>query len=205
MQTSILHSRDPLNDYRLIIDTPPAVHKKIALLKTAFDLGFKGLVIAGGNPFIYLATFSQHESKELLMLDALHRVAMGFMPFKIHLKNFGRIDNQEIFVKVGEQETIEYLVSQIKAAEGLMVDARFNDLPRITLAQRLQPWQFDKSWPEYSHKQLAATFLAGQMLLLKRMEGFRSWQVLKHMAFQNQYIGPLQPGNGSVAFGGVRL
>lgn len=188
MQTSILHSHDPLNDYRLIIDTPPVVHKKIALLKTAFDLTYKGLVVAGGNPFIYLATFSQHESKEQLMLDTLNRVAMGFMPFKMHLKNFGQLEKNEIFIKVEEQENVQFLVSQLRSVENYLPDARFNDLPRITLAQRLQPWQFEKSWPEYAHKQMAATFLADQMLLLKRMEGFRSWQVLKHMAFQNQYI-----------------
>ncbi len=192
MQTSILNSQDPLNDYRLIIDTPTTVRKKIATLKTSFDLDYKGLVVAGGNPFIYLATFSQHQSREEQMIDALNRVALGFMPFKMHLKNFGQLEKSEIFIKVEEQETLNYLIGQVKSVENYLTAARFNDLPRITLAQRLQPWQFEKSWPEYSHKQLSATFLAGQMLLLKRMEGFRSWQVLKHMAFQNQYLGPLQ-------------
>lgn len=188
MQTSILHSHDPLNDYRLIIDTPPAVHKKIAALKTIFDRDYRGLVIAGGNPFVYLATFSQHESREQEMVDALNRIAMGFMPFKMRLKNFGHIENHEIFINIEEHETVQYLVQQLKDAEENMRDARFNGLPRITLAQRLLPWQFEKSWREYSGKNLSATFLADQMLLLKRMEGFRSWQVLKHLAFQNQFI-----------------
>ena len=188
MQTSFLHSRDPLNDYRLIIDTPPAVRKKIATIKTQFDAAYKGLVIAGGNPFVYLATFSQPESNEQNMVDALNGIAMGFMPFKLHLKNFGHIDNTEIFIGVEEAETIQYLVSQLKQAEDCMNDARFNELPRISLAQRLHPWQFEKSWPAYAHKSFQATLLADQMLLLKRMEGFRSWQVLKHMAFQNQFI-----------------
>lgn len=188
MQTSILHSHDPLNDYRLIIDTPAAVHKKIAAIKTSFDSNFKGVVIAGGNPFIYLAGCSQFESAEQQMSDALNRVAMGFMPFKVHLKNFGRIENQEICINVEEHETVGYLVEQIRSVKELMHQVRFNELARITIGQRLQPWQFDKAWKDYAHKNIAATFLADQMLLLKRMEGFRSWQVLRHMAFQNQYI-----------------
>ncbi|MFV0605794.1 MAG: hypothetical protein ACK5NK_08145 [Niabella sp.] len=188
MQTSILRNRVPLNDYRLIIDTPLVVHKKIANIKTSFDSDYKGLVIAGGNPFIYLASFSQYENAEYKMVDALNRIAMGFMPFKIHLKNFDHIENSEIYIKLNEEETVNYLIKQIKAVSSDMKEIRLNELPRISIAQRLQPWQFEKSWPDFAHKNLTATFLADQMLLLKRMEGFRSWQVLKHMAFQNQYI-----------------
>jgi hypothetical protein len=188
MQTSILHSRDPLNDYRLIIDTPQAVHKKIAFFKTAFDHEYKGLMIAEGNPFIYLAVFSQHESKELQTSDAMNRIAMGFMPFKIHLKGFGHIENNEIFINVSVQETVLLLVNQLKTMEKYMLDARFNNHPRITIAQRLLPLQFDKNWMEFSRKHFSATFLADQMLLLKRMEGFRNWQVLKRLPFQNQFV-----------------
>lgn len=204
MQTSILHSRDPLNDYRLIIDTPVAVHKKIALLKTQFDQDYRGLVIAGGNPFIYIATFAQHEKAEQQMVDAINRVAMGFMPFKLRLKNFEHVENSEIYINIEEQETVVYLTDQLKAEERHMQDARFNEQPRITIAQRLQPWQFDKSWPNYAHKQFSATFLADQMLLLKRMEGFRSWQVLRHLGFQNQFVAPLQPLQAGGGQGRIR-
>lgn len=194
MQTSLLHSRDPFNDYRLIIDTPSAVRKKIAALKTSFDLDYRGLVIAGGNPFIYLATFSQYESKELKVVDALSHIAMGFMPFKLHLKGFGSIDDNEVFIKVDNAEIIQNLLGQLKQEEELLAGARFNIVPRVSVAQRLLPWQFEKSWPKYANKHISATFLADQMLLLKRMEGFRSWQVLKHMAFQNQYMPAVNPG-----------
>lgn len=187
MQTSLLHNHDPKNDYRLIIDTPPAIHKKVAALKSALDRDYKGMVIAGGNPFIYLATFSQRESREQEMADVLNLVAIGFMPFKLHLKNFGHIDNREIYIGIEEAETLQYLVSRVKAVAQSLPGLRLNEMPRMTLAQRLHPWQFEKSWPQYEQKHFAATFLADQMLLLKRMEGFRSWQVLKHMEFQNQF------------------
>lgn len=188
MQTSILHSHDPVNDYRLIIDTPRAIHKKIAVIKTQFDEEYRGLVVAGGNPFIYLATFSQEESKEQETVDAIHRIAIGFIPFRFRLKNFGHIEKNEIYVNVEEPGTINFLVDQLITIQDYMQNARFNENPRITIAQRLQAWQFDKSWPVYAHKQFSATLLADQILLLKRMEGFRSWQILKHLALQNQFI-----------------
>lgn len=188
MQTILPYRQDSLNDYRLIIDTPPVIRKKIADIKTNFDEDYKGMVIAGGNPFIYLATFSQHELAEQSMNDALTRLAIGFMPFKLHLKDFGHIEEHEIYIRLAELEAAEYLVKEAKSLESFMLDARFNEIPRITIAQRLLPWQFENSWPKYQNKHFSGTFLADKMLLIKRMQGFRSWQVLKHMAFQNQLV-----------------
>ncbi len=192
MQTMMQYGSDPLNDYRLILDTPQPVKKKVAAVKIAFDQDYRGMVIAGGNPFIYLATFSQHESGEQAVVDALDRIAMGYMPFRMHLRGFGTLDDNEIYLKVVEQEPVSELVEQLKTLEKTMLSPRFNDLPRISIAQRLQPWQFQKSWPKYAHKQVSAGFLADSMLLLKRMEGFRSWQILKYLAFQNQIVSPLK-------------
>ncbi|HRN47645.1 MAG TPA: hypothetical protein PK110_06345 [Niabella sp.] len=188
MQSIFSNNRVPLNDYRLIIDTPPVIKKKIAALKTSFDEDYRGMVIAGGNPFIYLATFSQHESAEHLMNEAIDRIALGFMPFKLHLKNLRNLDEHEIYVALGETDIIEYLINELKTVQKVLINPRFNDIPRITIAQRLMPWQFAKSWPKFQHKHLSGTFLADKMLLLKRMEGFRSWQIIRYLAFQNLVV-----------------
>ncbi|MBK7097344.1 MAG: hypothetical protein IPH58_01960 [Sphingobacteriales bacterium] len=89
---------------------------------------------------------------------------------------------------LGETDIIEYLINELKTAQNTLINPRFNDIPRITIAQRLMPWQFAKSWPKFQHKHLSGTFLADKMLLLKRMEGFRSWQVVRYLAFQNLVV-----------------
>jgi hypothetical protein len=188
MQTGLHYGKNFLNDYRLILDTPPIVKKKIAAIKVRFDNDYRGSVIAGGTPFIYLATFSQYETQEQQMLDALDKIAIGFMPFKIHLKNFSHIEADEIFVDVAEKEPFQLLKSQLKNAMDTMQNARFNEIPRITIAQRLQPWQFGKSWDKFSKEHITASYIADKMLLLKRMEGFRAWQIQKYMAFQNMLV-----------------
>lgn len=188
MQTVIEYNKDPMNDYRLILDTPAAMKRKIATVKTDFDRDYRGNVIAGGNPFVYLASFSQLESRESGMADALDKIAMGLMPFRLRLKDFGCMDDQEIFIDVADKELVLYIVQQLGKATDYMQQARFNENPRITIGQRLQPWQFEKSWMKHKSAHFSAVFLADQMLLLKRMEGFRSWQVLRHMAFQNQLV-----------------
>ena len=178
---------DALNDYRLIIDCPDAVRKKIAATKIEFDADYTGMVVAGGNPFIYLAIFSQYESKEQLFMDELNKLAIGYMPFKIHLKGFGAVENTEICINVHPTESIKRLVKQIEGIQSIL-HLKTNGLPRISIAQRLQGWQFAKSSKKWLEKPFNATFLVNNMLLLKRMEGFRSWQIMQHLEFQNQFV-----------------
>lgn len=188
MQPPLPYHQDVLHDYRLILDTPPVVKQKIAVLKTHFDKDYKGMVIAGGSPFIYLATFSQIELKEEVMIDHLYKMALGLMPFKLHIKDFGCLGENEIYIALKEQPAVGRIVNLLKTVENQMVNARFNDLPRITIAQHLMPWQFKKSWPLLAEKRFSATFISDKMLLLKRMYGFRGWQVLKHLNFENQLV-----------------
>ncbi|MCH5596523.1 2'-5' RNA ligase family protein [Niabella ginsengisoli] len=185
---NIINTYDSLNDYRLIVDLPASVKRKIADIKVEFDADYKGLVIPGGDPFVYLASFAQTESKEDSVVDILNKIALGFMPFKMHLKNFGHIESGEIFIEVEEQAALKMLIGQIKDNLSYVQDARFNPHPRITLAKRLLPFQVSKSWKVYERKSFSATYIANEMLLLKRMEGFSSWQILRRMEFQNMLI-----------------
>ncbi|HOZ84491.1 MAG TPA: hypothetical protein PK191_03320 [Niabella sp.] len=184
-----IYGRDAMNEYRLILDTPAIVKRKIADEKIVFDLDYRGTVISGGNPCIYLALFSQHVSKELMICDALEKVAMGFMPFKVHLRNFGFCDGHEVYIALDNTAPVDRLVEQIKqVTQWTTLNPVFNELPRLTLGRRLHVWQFEKSRQLYEKKHFAATFLSNAMLVLKRMEGFRNWQILKHLEFQNQLV-----------------
>ncbi|MGN7783549.1 2'-5' RNA ligase family protein [Niabella sp. 22666] len=181
----LITTYNPLNDYRLIIDPTPAVKKKIAEAKTLFDEQYKGMVIAGGQPFIYLAEFSDYESNEQATIDQVDRIALGSMPFKLHLKNFGEHEQREIYIGIENLIPLQLLSDQIGAVLSQVPQVRINKIPRVTLAKGLQAFQFIKSWEEYEKKSFSATFIANEMLLLKRMEGFTSWQILKRMTFQN--------------------
>lgn len=188
MQTMVSYNKNPLHDYRLILDTPASLKQRISAAKMDFDKDYRGLVIAGGSPFIYLATFSQYEQEEETMTDAIYKKALGMMPFKAHVKDFDRLGESEIFIALKSQQAITTIIEGLKTIEDRFLNVRFNELPRITLAQHLLPWQFIKSWPKFSTRRLSATFIIDKMLLLRRMQGFRSWQVIKHVNLQNQLV-----------------
>jgi hypothetical protein len=181
----LITTYNPFNDYRLIIDPTPAVKKKIAEAKTLFDEQYKGMVIAGGQAFIYLAEFSDYEADEQANIDQVDRIALGSMPFKLHLKNFGEHEQREIYIGIENLVPFRLLSDQISTALSHVPQVRINNIPRVTIAKGLQAFQFIKSWEEYEKKSFSATFIANEMLLLKRMAGFTSWQILKRMTFQN--------------------
>ncbi|GAB3415223.1 hypothetical protein [Niabella aquatica] len=183
-----LFSYDPLNDYRLILDLPAGIKEKVTAAKTAFDLEYKGMTIAGGQPFVYLAAFSQNESLEQEMSDTLYRIALGFMPFKAHLRNFDQTGHNEIFMPFEDVKPVELLIQRLKSAGPVFKNAKFNELPRISIARGLQPFQFNKSWAAFEHRRFSATFIVEGMLLLKRMEGFSSWQILRRLEFENMVV-----------------
>ena len=57
--------------------------------------------------------------------------------------------------------------------------------PHITIARKLQPWQYEKGWLEYSNKNFTGRFIADSMILLKRPVGEMKYQVVQRFEFQN--------------------
>jgi hypothetical protein len=85
---------------------------------------------------------------------------------------------------------IRGLVNEIKDIQRLMkLDKEhkpyFVDEPYIPIARKLLPWQYEKSWLEYSNKSFTGRFIADAMLLLKRREGEMAWQISERFVFQN--------------------
>jgi len=57
--------------------------------------------------------------------------------------------------------------------------------PHLTIARKLQPWQYEKGWLEYSNKNFTGRFIADGMLLLKRTLDEKKYQVVQRFEFQN--------------------
>ena len=57
--------------------------------------------------------------------------------------------------------------------------------PHLTIARKLQPWQYEKGWLEYSNKSFTGRFIADAMLLLRRSMDGKGYQIVKRFEFQN--------------------
>ncbi|MCF3109953.1 hypothetical protein LL912_14320 [Niabella sp. CC-SYL272] len=188
MQDIITYKRAALHNYRLILDTPPAVKRKIADISTRLNAFFPGMPLAGGSVFIYLASFSVYEPDEVVVTDLLYRAALATMPHKVYLKGVAHLDEKEIYIPVMEADWIKALIQNISALTAPWCKERFNAQPRISLARNLQPWQFERVWPYFEKESFRTRFIMNGMLLLQQLEGYQSWHVERKFTFENQLI-----------------
>jgi 2'-5' RNA ligase len=179
-----------INEYMLVLNPHEELRNKVAKVRSEFGETYKNPAALGGKPHIALVRFTQLEMMEERIVNRLKVVGMGFQPFKVSLKDYGSFPAHTIFINVTTKIPVQNLVREIRGAQRLMkLDSdhkpHFIDEPFITIGRKLVPWQYEKGWLEFSHRQFTGSFIADNMLLLKRRLGDRSWQIARRFDFMN--------------------
>jgi 2'-5' RNA ligase len=178
-------------EYLLVLNPHEELRNKIMKVKREFYDMYQSPTALGGKPNIILANFLQYEMMEERLLNRLKVVAMGFHPIKVELKDFGSFPSHTIYINVISKVPVQTLVKEVrKETQRLM---KLNDdnkphfilEPHLTIASKLQPWQYEKGWLEYSNKNFTGRFIAEGMLLLKRPLDEKKYQVVQRFEFQN--------------------
>jgi 2'-5' RNA ligase len=150
------------------------------------------------KPHISLVNFTQYEMMEERIINRLQVIGLGYHPIKVELKDYGSFPSHTIYINVTSKLPVQGLIKQIRSeAQRLM---KLNDEhkphfimePHIPIARKLQPWQYEQGWLEYSHKHFTGRFIADSMLLLKRPVGEFKYQVVKRFEFQHLPVGVKQ-------------
>jgi 2'-5' RNA ligase len=179
-----------INEYMIVLHPPEDLRGKIGQIKKEFSETYKTGISGPGKSHIMLAGFSQYAMMEERVVNRLKTVAMGFRPFKVELKDFGSYPSHSIYINITTKEPVRNLVKEIKGFQQLLKlnkdqKAHFLDDPNILIARRLIPWQYEKGWQEFSHRQFTGRFVADSMLLVKRRQGEKAWQIVERMEFMN--------------------
>ena len=133
----------------------------------------------------------QSSPKALYNAFCLKVIAMGHHPIKVELKDFGSFPSHTIYINVTSKVPIQNLVKGIRSeAQRLMKlnedhKPHFILEPHVTIARKLQPWQYEKGWLEYSTKHFTGRFIADGMLLLKRSPEENKYQIVQRFEFMN--------------------
>ena len=191
MQT-IMHSIPGYrtNEYMLVLNPHEELRQRISSVKKEFYDTYELPMNAGNKSHLALVRFKQLEMMEERIINRLKSVAMGYHPFKVELRNYGSYPTHSIYINVTTKEPIRNLVKLIKPWQRLLKldnenKPHFIDDPHITVATKLIPWQYEKSWLDYSNRTFSGRFIADSMLLLKRKEGDKAWQIAQRFEFQN--------------------
>lgn len=185
-------------EYSLVLNPHEALCEKIMEIKKEFFEHYKGTTFFYGKPHLTLARFTQYQLAEERIINHLKTIAMGSRPVKIELKDYGSFPSHSIYINVTTKIPLQNLVKQIRTETQRLMKLddehkpHFFLEPHIPVAGKLQPWQYEKGWLEYSHRQFTGRFIADAMLLLKRPAGELKYQIAGRFEFQNLPVATTQ-------------
>ena len=187
-------------EYLVVLAPHEALREKIMKVKQQFYDDYKAPSAMYGKAHLALANFLQYEMREERLVNRLSNISMGYHPIKVEMKDYGSFPAHTIFINVTSRVPIQNLVKTIRSEAQLLMKLNNDNKPHfmlepyLTIARKLQPWQYEKAWLEYSHKQFTGRFIADAMLLLKRPVGEMKYQIVKRFEFQNMPVNTVQGG-----------
>jgi 2'-5' RNA ligase len=174
-------------EYLLVLQPHKALWDEITTIKEKFKADYKFDSIKVGLPHITLAMFKQYAATENRIVQALRNNARTLSPFKVELKGFGSFPSHTIYINIVSKVPIVNAVKTLRQASQKFMKMDkdnkpfFITEPHLTIARRLQPWQYEKGWLEYEHADFHGRFIADHALLLRRKAGEYYKQVEKFM------------------------
>lgn len=200
MPQTIQLTKSRINEYLLVLSPHEELWNRIVKVKEEFAETYKSAHARWGKPHITLVNFVQHEMVESRIIQRLNAIALGVAAFKVELKDFGSFPSHTIYINVTTRVAVQNLVRQIRSETQKLLKldddnkAHFIMESHLTIARKLEPWQYEKAWLEYSHREFTGRFMADEMMLLKRSAGGKAYQVAHRFVFQN-LPGPNRQGN----------
>jgi 2'-5' RNA ligase len=181
-----------LCEYLLVLQPHEDLWNKIMKVKEEFFKKYEAPSAQWGKPHITLLKFVQIKMMEERICNRLKMIAMAMPAFKVELKDFGSFPSHTIYINVDTKVAIQMLAKSLKAAHPLIKTKEhkphFIEDAYVRVAHKLLPWQYEKGWLEYSHKQFTGKFVAKDMLLLRRPEGAKSYQPVQSFEFMNMPV-----------------
>ena len=176
-------------EYLLVLNPHEDLRNRITAIRKDFAEAYQTAYPVTGKPHITLATFKVWEMMEEKIINRLKIAGMGTAPFKVVLKDYGSFPSHSIYINTTTKLPVQQLVKELRQAQRLMKcpdqDPHFLSEPVITIARKLTPGQFENGWKDYAHRSFTASFIADAMLLLKRREGQKGYQIVERFQFMN--------------------
>lgn len=179
-------------EYLLVLHPHEELFNKVGQVKKEFADKYDCPSAYWSKPHITLARFKQYEMMQQRIVSKLNGITKQLSPFKVELKNFGSFPTHTIYINITSKVPIVSAVKAIRQSQNLMKldkdnKPHFITEPHLTIARKLQPWQFEKAWLEYEQKPFSGRFMANDILLLKRKDGDKGYTTLHKFEFKNEH------------------
>lgn len=178
-------------EYLLILQPHEELWNKIIQMKKEFAEKFNAPMAEWTKPHITIVKFAQLEMMEQRIVNRLKMISMSLPSFKVEMKDFGSFPSHTIYINILSKIPIVNTVKAVRQAQKLMKldkdnKPHFITEPHLSLCRKLQPWQYEKAWLEYEHKNFSGRFVAEKMRLLRKHAGERQgYLTVDEFNFQN--------------------
>lgn len=198
------HNWATINEYLLVLNLAPAMEEKVMQVKQAFANTYDHPPAAFSKPHITLVSFSQIALAEQNIVQQLQRYIQQHPPVTIATEGFGSFPTHTIYCKITSNNSIVPLVKHLRGMQRLITLDKLNKphfitTPHITIARKLQAWQYEQGWKAYEHQPFTARCITDQVVLLRRnafQKNYTSVQIFqlvgiaqKNAATQTQLFG----------------
>jgi len=125
------------------------------------------------KPHITLINFIQWEMQETKLINRLKNIIENLTPFSVKIDGFASFPTHTIYFNIQTKNDIVEMLKSLRPIQSLMTLSKKNKPhfitePHLALARKLQPWQYEKGWLEYSNTNFVASFMVNKVMLLKR-------------------------------------
>lgn len=188
---SLIPTEWKVNEYLLILQPHEDLYNKIVDIKQAFAKQFDCKMAMYLKPHLTLTVFVQYAMMESKIIHRLQNIAAQQSSFKIDLNGFGSFPSHTIYINVQTKNPIIDLIKELKQAQSLLKlnaehKPHFITEPHISVARKLLPRQYEKAWIEFQQKNFTASFMANEMILLRRNEQQKAYQLIKKFPLLHQ-------------------
>lgn len=184
-------------EYRLVIEPPEPMRESLGKVKKYFAETYDCSSAAIGKPNITLLRFEQYEMIEQRIVRRMQLLASEHASFLVALNGFGSFPSHTIFFSITAQTQLAALIRSFRPIRQLLkIDKErkphYINEPYITLATKLLPWQYEKGWLEMSNTHFSGKFIAEQLVLLRKKQGEKRYEVVRKFLLKNEKVNTVQ-------------
>ena len=176
-----------LREYRLVVYPDTAVYNKLMAVKHRFYDHYRLEETVGVFPHINVAGFHATEGMEETLIRWIQRICSRVRSFPVHLNNYNGIPNHTIYLRVQNQQPFKQLGRDLQAINDYVRSSSGRSAwlnhPHLSVAGDLAEEVFLKAMASFSRKTFHASFMANELVLLRRDHPFATAKTVNVFRF----------------------
>lgn len=165
-------------EYLLVVHPAKEIFEQLQEEKESFSSVYKVSIAKKTLPHITVANFLAKEDMEQTLIKWLYKIISSQKRFNVMLNNYsGFPSSKTVYARVQDHEPFKQLAASLKVIDQYIRDngmprAILPNHPHVSIARSLQPNVYDRAMMDYSRKTFNASFIVGELVLLKRQNQY---------------------------------